>query len=254
LIDEPGDQQHNEDQSPDDQPDEASASRNLLLETIGIDLLNAGVLTPAKRFIQEVRDAAGYRVNPRNIATAVSQITRAGQEVTPQAVADIANAIRGEHSQRQQRNSGDWRVLGTALTLQGKDGTPQGQRAFISESRLSAGPRATDALLLHVAIAIANANKPLRAETVGTVAARLASSAADLSRSDIPGLVRQELRHLDNPKKARYARRSSVGARREAPQSGRTPYYNPGARKLRPGNRRGAGIKRTIKGEQDEPS
>jgi hypothetical protein len=251
LIDEPVDEQENEQRQPDEQPDEASASRNLLLETIGIDLLNAGVLTPAKRFIQEVREAAGYRVNPRHVATAVSQIARANQEVTPQTVAEMASTIRGDHSQRQQRNSGDWRVLGAALALQGKDGSPQGQRAFISDARLAAGPRATDTLLLHVAIAIANANKPLHANTVGTIASRLSSSAPDLSTRDIPGLVLQELRAMRNPKAARYTKRSSVGARRPDAQPGHNPYHNPGARKLRPGNRRGAGIKRTIKDDKE---
>ncbi len=220
-------------------PPAPSASREAVLESIGIDLLNAGIVMPAAAFVAAVRQAAGYRVNPREIAVALAQLRQAGREIDPDAVATLLTATRGERSQRQQRHADDWRALGATMSLKGLDGSPEGQRALIGAARAIAGPRATDVLLLQVALALGTLNAPFDAATIGGVAKRLARSAPDLEPSDMPALVRRELGALRRAQRPHAARQSSVGSRRRA--------ANPGARKLKPGQRRGAGLKRQLK-------
>ncbi|HCG28616.1 MAG TPA: hypothetical protein DEU95_02450 [Chloroflexi bacterium] len=239
------------DQEPTQQPDEPaaeeqhptpaapSASREVILESISIDLLNAGIVMPAAEFVASVRLAAGYRVNPREIAVALSHLRQAGREIDPEQVAGLLIATRGERSQRQQRHSDDWRALGATMSLKGQDGSPEGQRALIGAARTVAGPRATDTLLLQVALALGTLNAPFDAATIGGVAKRLAHSAPDLRPEDMPALVRRELGALRRGQRPRSARQSSVGGRRQG--------GNPGARKLKPGQRRGAGLKRSLR-------
>lgn len=224
-------------------PPAPSASREAILESIGIDLLNAGVVMPAADFVAGVREAAGYRVNPREITVALTQLRQAGREVSPDAVAELLTATRGERSQRQQRHADDWRALGATMSLKGLDGSPEGQRALIGSARAVAGPRATDVLLLQIALALGTLNAPFDAATIGGIAKRLARSAPDLSPADMPAVVRRELGALRRAQRPRAARQSSVGSRRRA--------ANPGARKLKPGQRRGAGLKRQLRRETE---
>ncbi len=223
-------------------PQAQSASREAILESIGMDLLNAGVVMPAADFVAAVREAAGYRANPREIAVALAQLRLPGHEVGPEPVDELLAATRGERSQRQQRHADDWRALGATMSLKGLDGSPEGQRALIGAARAVAGPRATDALLLQIALALGTLNAPFDAATIGGVARRLARSAPDLSPADMPVLVRRELGALRRAQRPRATRQSSVGSRRAA---------NPGARKLKPGQRRGAGLKRTLRRERE---
>ncbi|HMM43019.1 MAG TPA: hypothetical protein PKA95_14055 [Thermomicrobiales bacterium] len=223
-------------------PPAQSASREAILESIGINLLNAGVVMPAADFVAAVRQAAGYRANPREIAVALARLHQAGREVSPDAVAGLLTATRGERSQRQQRHADDWRALGATMSLKGLDGSPEGQRALIGAARAVAGPRATDALLLQIALALGTLNAPFDAATIGGIARRLARSAPDLSPADMPALVRRELGALRRAQRPRATRKSSVGSRRRA--------VNPGARKLKPGQRRGAGLKRQLRRDE----
>lgn len=224
-------------------PPAQSASREAILESIGMDLLTAGIVMPAADFVAAVREAAGYRANPREIAVALAQSRQAGREVGAEQVAALLAATRGDRSQRQQRHADDWRALGATMSLKGLDGSPEGQRALIGAARAVAGPRATDALLLQIALALGTLNAPFDAATIGGIAKRLAHSAPDLSLADMPVLVRRELGALRRAQRPRANRQSSVGSRRHA--------ANPGARKLKPGQRRGAGLKRTIRRETE---
>lgn len=224
-------------------PAPPSTSREAILESIGMDLLNAGIVMPAEEFVTAVRQAAEYRANPREIAVALTQLRQAGRDIDAEQVATLLAATRGERSQRQQRHADDWRALGATMSLKGLDGSPEGQRALIGAARVVAGPRATDALLLQVALALGSLNAPFDAATIGGVARRLAPSAADLAPDDMPALVRRELGALRRAQRPRANRQSSVGSRRHA--------GNPGARKLKPGQRRGASIKRSLRREQE---
>lgn len=227
-------------------------SRDVLYETIGIELINAGVFTPAAEFVDQVREAAGSRLAPRQIATAVSQLARAEHTISPEAVVEIISATSGDRSSRQQRHADDWRSLGATLALQGGDGSPEGQRTFIGIARAVAGPNTNDTLLLRVALALAETGQALDPDIVGKIAKRLSKSSADLAPDDYPALVQRELRAVRRARRERTARsrRSSVGSRRQASNQS-TTGDRPGPRKLRPGNRRGAGVKRSIRRERD---
>ena len=237
---------------PEAEAERARTSRDVLYETIGIELINAGVFVPASEFVDQVREAAGSRVAPRQVATAVSQLARAEYTITPESVVEIISATSGDRSSRQQRHSDDWRSLGATLALQGQDGSPEGQRAFIGMARAIAGPSSNDMLLLRVALALAETGQTLDADLVGKIAKRLARSAADLSPDDYPALVQSELRVVRRARRERTARshRSSVGSRRQVAAGSNAD--KPGPRKLRPGNRRGAGVKRSIRRQRDE--
>lgn len=240
------------DTDPEQEPERAHTSRDVLFETIGIELINAGVFVPVSEFVDQVRQAAGSRVAPRQIAAAVKQLARAEHAITAESVVEIISATSGDRSTRQQRNPDDWRSLGATLALQGQDGSPEGQRAFVGVARAIAGPSANDTLLLRVALALAETGQVLDADLVGKIAKRLSRSAADLSPDDYPALVRTELRAVRRARRERTARsrRSSVGSRRQA--SGQSNPDKQGPRKLRPGNRRGAGVKRSIRQHRDE--
>lgn len=218
-------------------------SRDVLYESIGLQLVGAGVMTPARDFIDQVRQAAGTRVAPRDIAAIVTQIGLSGAEVTADAVAEIAAASTGGRSQRQGRNADQWRALGAALALRDLDGSTDGQRAFVGEARRVAGRAATDALVLQIALALADIGATFDAETVGKLGKRLAASAPDISPDSMKDIVHSELRALHRAERteaiSKRKNRSSSGARR-GPSSGANPssyLSNPGARKLRPGRK-----------------
>lgn len=212
-----------------------SASREAILERISISLLNAGIVMPAAEFVAAVRAAAGYRVNPREIDIAIAHLQSAGMDIDAAAVSELVGATRGDRSQRQQRHADEWRALGATMSLKGLDGSPAGQRDLIGAARAVAGPRATDILLLRVALALGSLNAPFDAATIGGIAKRLARSAPDLTPDDIAALVRRELGAMRRAMRPRAKRQSSVGSRRT------------GSHKTRPGRRGGGGLKRTLR-------
>jgi hypothetical protein len=213
-------------------------SRDVLYEAIGLQLVGAGVLMPAREFVDEVRAAAGTRVSPRQIAAIVTQMSQSGSEVTPATVAELAQSATGDRSQRQQRNADEWRELGAALTLRGLDGSTNGQRAFVGGARRIAGKGATDALILRIALALSELGAALDMETVGKLGKRLVASAPDIPEDSFTGIVGSELRTLIRTERTAAITtrktRSSSGARRKPS----TYLHNPGARKLRPGRRK----------------
>jgi hypothetical protein len=208
-------------------------------------LVQAGVFVPAAQFVDDVRQAAGFRASPRQIGAALEEMTRAGQPVTADAVADVVSGSRGELAERQHRHAVDWRALGAALAVRGMDGSPQGQRAFIGAARRTAGPHANDALLLSVALAIAGERSTLDPELVGKVARRIAKSAGDLTPDDIAALAMTELRNvIRSQRRVAASRRSATSAaRRVNPRSGEVQTRKPGKRAWAPGGRR----RRTIR-------
>jgi hypothetical protein len=211
-------------------------SRDALLEEIGVTLLNAGVVAPAPAFVADVRRAAGFRASPREVAAAVEQLAQAQAPITPQRVATTIAASRGGRSQRQQRHASEWRALGAALSVRGLDGSPAAQRDLIGVARAIAGPRASDVLLLGVALGVAEHGGALDAKTIGAIGRRLARSAADLDPEDISRLVREELRALARERAAsdRPRRRSSSAARRASTAPVQTRRWKPGGRRARP--------------------
>jgi hypothetical protein len=247
-VDHPGDETASlpEAAEADDAP--AQTSRAALYETIGIQLVNAGVLTPAPAFVGEVRAAAGYRVAPREVSVVVTQLARSGQRIDPEAVARLVSEARGDRSQRQQRHAEDWRTLGTLLSLRGLDGSPAGQRAFIGAARAYGGRDVGDHLLLRVALALADLGMALESDTVGKVAKRLVSSAADLTDDDLPSIVQQEVRAM---RRAESRQRTRARAQRRT-TSDRQQTRNEGARRWRPGGRRRRRIK-GVSSAQDRP-
>ncbi|HEX5164051.1 MAG TPA: hypothetical protein VFV93_01545 [Thermomicrobiales bacterium] len=209
-------------------------SRDVLYEQIGLRLMNAGVVSPAATFITDVRAAAGFRVSPREVVVAVEQIAGANEPITVEAVAGLVETMRGGRSARQQRHADAWRTLGAQLALRGMDGTPEGQRAFIGIAHAVAGRNATDALLLQIALTLAEQGQKLDAETVGKVGKRLAASAADIQPEQLPGLVEREVRGLLRDARSPKTKKSRPQVR-TGPMS---QAHNPGARKWRPGGRR----------------
>jgi hypothetical protein len=215
-----------------EQTESPRSSRDVLYEQIGLRLMNAGVVSPAATFITDVRAAAGFRVSPREVVVAVEQIAGANEPVTVEAVASLVETLRGGRSSRQQRHADAWRTLGAQLALRGMDGTPEGQREFIGIAHAIAGRNATDALLLQVALTLAEQGQRLDAETVGKVGKRLAASAADVQPEQLHGLVEREVRGLLRDARSPKKTRRTV---RTGPMS---QVHNPGARKWRPGGRR----------------
>ncbi len=229
-VDEPFDQ-------PETDTEEASrTSRDVLYEQIGVTLMNAGVVSPAAQFVSDVRVAAGFRVSPREVVVAVEQMASARQPITVDSVAAMVATLRGDRSTRQQRHSDSWRTLGAQLAMRDLDGSPEGQRAFIGIAHAVAGPRATDALLLQIALTLAEQGQRLDAETVGKLGKRLAASAADIEAEQLPGLVERELRGLQ--REARTPARGPKKPKRPVKTGAWSQAHNPGARKWRPGGRR----------------
>lgn len=220
-----------------DDTGQTGPARNSLYESMAIKLLNAGVVTPAADFVSQVRSAAGFRASPRQISAALEGLTDTGEDVTIDAVANLVSASRGDRSQRQRRNAPEWQALGTALTLQGLDGSPEGQRQFIGIARQVAGPNATDALLLQVGTTLAAEGVELDAKSTGLVTKRIARSARDLSESQLAEHILREWGNLNRVRTPRQQRRSSAAARRR--QFGPPEHVNkPGKRRWKPGGRR----------------
>ncbi|HYI13999.1 MAG TPA: hypothetical protein VEX37_01310 [Thermomicrobiales bacterium] len=211
-------------------------SRDVLYEQIGITLMNAGVVSPAAQFIDDVRGAAGFRVSPREVVVAVEQMAGARQAIDVESVAAMVATLRGDRSTRQQRHADAWRTLGAQLAIRDLDGSPEGQRAFIGTAHAIAGPRATDALLLQIALAMADQGQRLDAETVGKLGKRLAASAADIGAEQLPALVERELRGLQRD--ARSPTRAPKKPKQPVKTGAWSQAHNPGARKWRPGGRR----------------
>lgn len=211
-------------------------SRDVLYEQIGIALMNAGIISPAGRFIADVREAAGFRVSPREVVIAVEQMAGARETVNVETVAGMVATLRGGRSTRQQRHADAWRTLGAQLALRGLDGSPEGQRAFIGIAHAIAGRQATDVLLLQIALTLAEQGQRLDAETVGKVGKRLAASAADIDPDQMPGLVERELRGL--LRETRIPTRAAKKPKRPVKTGAWSQAHNPGARKWRPGGRR----------------
>ena len=63
-------------------------------------------------------------------------------------------------------------------------------------ARAVAGNRATDALLLQIALKLADQGQRLDANVVGKLGRRLAPSAADIEADQLPVLIERELRGL----------------------------------------------------------
>lgn len=215
-------------------------SRDALYEQIGVALMNAGVVSPAARFISDVRGAAGFRVSPREVVVAVEQIAGVRQPVSVDSVAAMVETLRGDRSTRQQRHADAWRTLGAQLALRDLDGSPEGQRAFIGSAHAVEGSRATDGLLLQIALTLADSGRRLDAETVGKIGKRLAASAGDIEPDQLSGLVERELRGLQRESRAPGSAptRGPKKPKRPVTTGAWSQAHNPGARKWRPGGRR----------------
>jgi hypothetical protein len=233
LTDQRADEPQDQAPTSSDEPDRTS--RDVLYEQISITLMNAGIVSPAAQFISDVRREAGFRVSPREVVVAVEQMAGARQPVTVESVAEMVSTLRGDRSTRQQRHADAWRTLGAQLAMRDLDGSPEGQRAFIGTAHATAGPRATDALLLQIALAMADKGQRLDPELVGKVGKRLATSAADIDPEQLAPLVERELHGL-----LRDVRADARGKKPKRPVTtgSWSQSHNPGARKWRPGGRR----------------
>lgn len=125
--------------------------------------------TVSKEFLQAVRSAAGWRVSPRQVATALEALDETGDDLTPARVAEVASASRGDRSQRQRRHADLWRALGAQLVVRERSGDPEAQRAFVREAREAAGRSPSDALILQIALEVAASGDALDPELVGAL-------------------------------------------------------------------------------------
>lgn len=221
--------------------DETGPSRDSLYDSIAVKLVNSGITVPVSEFVQQVRAKAGFRASPRQVSAAIEGLDATGKPIDVDGVADIVKASRGNRSQRQRRNAEDWQALGATLTIQGQDGSPEGQREFIGIARQVAGPHATDALLLQVSRILGDQKTRLEPQSVGLVAKRLAKSAPDLSPDQLSEQVLREFRSQRDQRRSRQNRRST-DARRWYPE-GEQPTNKPGKRRWKPGGRRRKTIK-----------
>lgn len=218
--------------------DETGPARDSLYDSIAIKLVNAGITVPVSDFVQEVRSKAAFRASPRQIATAVDGLWENGQPISADDVAELVKAARGDRSQRQRRNAAEWQALGTALTIQEQDGSPEGQREFIGFARQVAGPHANDALLLQVSLILANESSKLDPRQVGLVAKRLARSAPDLTPEQLQMQVLREQRAQRDQRRTRQKTRSSSASRRDQTPGFDPATNKPGKRRWKPGGRR----------------
>ncbi len=228
--------------------EETSSARDNLYDTMAIQLLNAGIQESVQDFVAQVRERAGFRASPRQVAVALEALSNSRKQISVDTVAEIVAASRGDRSQRQRRNATSWQSLGAALSSKDQDGSPEGQREFISIARQVAGPHASDALLLQVSLILAQQGGKVDANEVGLVARRLAKSAADLTEEQLTEHIQREHRRLREQRTARRKTRSSSAARRA------TTWYEPmersGKRRWKPGGRR----RKTIKFNDEDKS
>lgn len=166
----------------------------------------------SRAFLDAVRRAAGWRVSPREVATAVEAIADAGQTPTPELVARVAAAGRGERSQRQRRHADLWRRLGAQLAVRGLESDPEAQRAFVGRARAIAKV-SSDALVLQVALQVAANDGPLNPRVVGQVTEWLVNHAGlPLSEEAIRENVPQALEAIMEAQDT--TRRETRGGRR----------------------------------------
>lgn len=163
-------------------------------ENLAVMLVQAGVYVPIADFVKEVREAAGFRVSPRQIEAALEGLASTGDQVTAARVAEIATALRGDRSGRQRRNTADWQTLGAILEARGQDGSGAGQRAFVDAARKVAGPKADDGLILEVALADASQSARMDPQLVGQVAKRIANRGRIYTAEDITTFLADERR------------------------------------------------------------
>jgi hypothetical protein len=180
-----------------------------------------------------VRDAAGIRISPREILTAVSQMEATGKSISAVSVASVIAGTRGTRSQRQQRHAGEWRALGALLTLRGLDGSPEGQLAFVGEVRHAAGKRPSDHMLLRVANSAAELDIALNTTVIGKVARRLASTAGALDRDALRVAVQHEVRMLRRESTRGTGRIRGPRPAGSASTTAMTRRWRPGGRKNR---------------------
>ncbi|HUG14210.1 MAG TPA: hypothetical protein VMM78_04255 [Thermomicrobiales bacterium] len=217
------------------------SARDEMFEAIAFHLANAGLLAPARDFVDQVRATAGIRISPREVLTAVTQMASTNRSISVESVAALVSDTRGDRSRRQHRYADEWRALGALLTLRGDDGSPEAQRAFIGEARHAAGKRPSDLMLLRVAIAAAELGIALDTTVIGKVARRLPISAAQIGRDELRDAVQHETRMLRREstrgtgrvRGARPATTSSAGivTRRWRPGGRRNRSMNRGRRR-----------------------
>jgi len=102
-----------------------------------------------------VRKAAGWRVSPRQLEAAQAAASSLEDGSSPERLAELVEAMRGDRSRRQSRHAELWRALGAELAVRGQPSDPASQRAFIGEARARAGRWAGDALLLRISLELA---------------------------------------------------------------------------------------------------
>lgn len=222
--------------------DETGPARGTMFDSMAIQLVNAGINVPVAEFMREVRAEAGFRASPRQVSSALEGLSATSKEITAGTVAEVVKASRGDRSQRQRRNAEEWQALGTALTIQGQDGSPEGQREFIGVARQVAGPHATDNLLLQVSLILAGQKTRLNPQSVGLVSKRLAKSAQDLTPEQLSDMVAREYRGQRDQRRSRQNQRASE-ARRVVYPGIEAATNKPGKRRWKPGGRRRKTIK-----------
>lgn len=232
-----------------DNSNQTGPAREGMYQSMAIKLVNAGVMMPVADFVKDVRSAAGFRASPRQISAAMDGLSDAAEPVDVESVAGVVARSQGDRSQRQRRNAREWSALGAALTLQGLDGTPEGQREFLGITRQIAGSHANDSLLLQLCLILSSEGIELSPRTVGLIGKRLAKSAPDLTDQQLSDQVLREYASLNRTQPTlREQRKATVAARRTGP----IEYQNkPGKRRWKPGGRRRLTIKFPDKLEGD---
>jgi hypothetical protein len=176
-----------------------------------------------REYLKAVRRAAGFRVSPRQVAAALEALPD-DEEPAPMDVAAIISASKGDVSQRQRRHGDYWLVLGARLTVQGDDGSPAGQRAFIGAARAAARRNVSDLLLLQVAAGIAEMDRKLHAEVVGRVSRWISwQHGNELTSDEIVALLPAALQVTTAEQRARRRAASALGRGRaggDSPQGG----------------------------------
>lgn len=208
-------------------------ARDDILDSIGGQLVQAGIRVPASEYVASVRKVAGFRVSPREIMAAMTQIGVVGHSFDPEQIAMVIAETRGNRSHRQLRNSREWRALGALLTLRGHDGSPEGQRTFLSHVRHAAGKRPSDLTLLRVAIATAELGLALDATTIGKAARRLSATIGSLDADALKTAVQHETRMLRRESTRGTTRIQRMRPAGDAPANASTRRWTPGGRKNR---------------------
>lgn len=187
-----------------------------------------------RAFLDAVRRAAGWRVSPRQVAAAIEAIETVGDEPTPERVARVVAAGRGERSQRQRRHADLWRLLGAQLAVHGQPSDPEAQRDFVGRARAVAG-EGSDALVMRVALAVAANQGPMNPRSVGEITRWLLTHEGEtLSDEVIAARVPEAIEALERDRAEPSRRRD------RAPRSTGRPGGRPAPRRppKRPGRTR----------------